>query len=207
MVGNLGKVLAFFCYPLYEALLVVETCSKQTKLTLLSGQFPVLQRNGPMFGFLLAILVGTVIIGGIKSIAKVTEKIVPFMAGLYVLAASIIIVVNFGQIGAAFAMIIEELCATAFGGFIGVLIQGFRRAAFSNEAGVGSTSIAHSAAKTNQPVSEGIVSLLEPLVDTVIICTMTALVTSSQVFGVQGVEGAQLTSQAFGSVISWFHMY
>ena len=122
-----------------------------------------------MFGFLLAVLVGTVIIGGIKSIAKVTEKIVPFMAGLYILAASIIIVINFGQIGAAFAMIIEGAFApsAAFGGFIGVLIQGFRRAAFSNEAGVGSASIAHSAAKTNQPVSEGIVSLLEPLIDTV----------------------------------------
>ena len=144
----------------------------------LSGQFPMLQGNGPMFGFLLAVLVGTVIIGGIKSIAKVTEKIVPFMAGLYILAASIIIVINFGQIGAAFAMIIEGAFApsAAFGGFIGVLIQGFRRAAFSNEAGVGSASIAHSAAKTNQPVSEGIVSLLEPLIDTVVICTMTALV-------------------------------
>ena len=93
----------------------------------------MLQGNGPMFGFLLAVLVGTVIIGGIKSIAKVTEKIVPFMAGLYILAASIIIVINFGQIGAAFAMIIEGAFApsAAFGGFIGVLIQGFRRAAFS----------------------------------------------------------------------------
>ena len=173
----------------------------------LSGQFPMLQGNGPMFGFILAILVGTVIIGGIKSIARVTEKIVPFMAGLYVLAASIIIIVHFGQIGTAFAMIIEGAFApsAAFGGFIGVLIQGFRRAAFSNEAGVGSASIAHSAAKTNQPVSEGIVSLLEPLVDTVIICTMTALVIIITGFsGVQGVEGAQLTSQAFGSVISWF---
>ena len=170
---------------------MVETCSKQPAYAQLSGQFPVLQGNGPMFGFLLAILVGTVIIGGIKSIAKVTEKIVPFMAGLYVLAASIIIVVNFGQIGAAFAMIIEGAFApsAAFGGVIGVLIQGFRRAAFSNEAGVGSASI-KPLQLTNQPVSEGIVSLLEPLVDTVIICTMTALVIIITGFsGVQGVEG------------------
>ena len=97
-------------------------------------------------------------------------------------------------------MIIEGAFApsAAFGGFIGVLIQGFRRAAFSNEAGVGSASIAHSAAKTNQPVSEGIVSLLEPLIDTVVICTMTALVIIITGFsGVQGIEGAQLTSQAF----------
>ena len=173
----------------------------------LSGQFPILEGNGPMFGFLLAILVGTVIIGGIKSIAKVTEKIVPFMAGLYVTAALIIILVNISEVGTAFGMIIEGAFApsAAFGGFIGVLIQGFRRAAFSNEAGVGSASIAHSAAKTNQPVSEGIVSLLEPLIDTVVICTMTALVIIITGFsGVQGIEGAQLTSEAFGSVISWF---
>ena len=173
----------------------------------LSGQFPLLQGNGPMFGFLLAILVGTVIIGGIKSIAKVTEKIVPFMAVLYVLAAMIIIAVNYNMIGWAFSEILTGAFApsAAFGGFIGVLIQGFRRAAFSNEAGVGSASIAHSAAKTNQPVSEGIVSLLEPFIDTVLICTMTALVIIVTGFsGVQGIEGAQLTSQAFGSVISWF---
>ena len=173
----------------------------------LSGQFPLLQGNGPIFGFLLAILVGTVIIGGIKSIAKVTEKIVPFMAVLYVLAATIIIAVNYNMIGWAFSEILTGAFApsAAFGGFIGVLIQGFRRAAFSNEAGVGSASIAHSAAKTNQPVSEGIVSLLEPFIDTVLICTMTALVIIVTGFsGVQGIEGAQLTSQAFGSVISWF---
>lgn len=173
----------------------------------LSGQFPMLSGNGPMFGFLLAILVGTVIIGGIKSIAKVTEKIVPFMAVLYVVAASIILVVHFSELGNAVLMIINGAFApsAAFGGFIGVIIQGFRRAAFSNEAGVGSASIAHSATKTNEPVSEGIVSLLEPFIDTVVICTMTALVIIvTGMSGVQGVEGAQLTSQAFESVISWF---
>ncbi len=173
----------------------------------LSGQFPMLSGNGPMFGFLLAILVGTVIIGGIKSIARVTEKIVPFMAVLYVAAALVILVVNFSEIGNAFAMIFNGAFApsAAFGGFIGVIIQGFRRAAFSNEAGVGSASIAHSATKTNEPVSEGIVSLLEPFIDTVVICTMTALVIIvTGMSDVQGVEGAQLTSQAFESVISWF---
>ena len=209
-LGNLGKVLAviFATLCIGGSFGGGNMFQANQAYAQLSGQFPVLQGNGPMFGFLLAILVGTVIIGGIKSIAKVTEKIVPFMAGLYVLAASIIIVVNFGQIGAAFAMIIEGAFApsAAFGGFIGVFNSRIhRRAAFSNEAGVGSASIAHSAAKTNQPVSEGIVSLLEPLVDTVIICTMTALVIIITGFsGVQGVEGAQLTSQAFGSVISWF---
>ena len=173
----------------------------------LSGQFPMLAGNGPMFGFLLAILVGSVIIGGIKSIARVTEKIVPFMAVLYVAAALVILVVNFSEIGNAFVMIFKGAFApsAAFGGFIGVIIQGFRRAAFSNEAGVGSASIAHSATKTNEPVSEGIVSLLEPFIDTVVICTMTALVIIvTGMSGVQGIEGAQLTSEAFESVISWF---
>ena len=207
--GNIGKVLAV----LFAILCIGGSFGggnmfqANQAYAQLSGQFPMLSGNGPMFGFLLAILVGTVIIGGIKSIAKVTEKIVPFMAVLYVAAALVILVVNFSDIGNAFAMIFKGAFApsAAFGGFIGVIIQGFRRAAFSNEAGVGSASIAHSATKTNEPVSEGIVSLLEPFIDTVVICTMTALVIIvTGMSGVQGVEGAQLTSQAFESVISWF---
>ena len=173
----------------------------------IAGQFPALAGNGPMFGLILAILVGTVIIGGIKSIANVTEKIVPFMAALYVGTALIIILLNFSEIGNVFILIFKGAFAPAagLGGIIGVLIQGFRRAAFSNEAGVGSASIAHAAAKTNEPVSEGIVALLEPFIDTVVICTMTALVLIITGFhDVQGVEGAQMTSQAFGSVFSWF---
>ena len=207
--GNIGKVLAV----LFAMLCIGGSFGggnmfqANQAYAQLSGQFPMLSGNGPMFGFLLAILVGTVIIGGIKSIARVTEKIVPFMAVLYVAAALVILFVNFSEIGNAFAMIFKGAFApsAAFGGFIGVIIQGFRRAAFSNEAGVGSASIAHSATKTNEPVSEGIVSLLEPFIDTVVICTMTALVIIvTGMSGVQGVEGAQLTSQAFESVISWF---
>jgi len=207
--GNIGKVLAV----LFAILCIGGSFGggnmfqANQAYAQLSGQFPMLSGNGPMFGFLLAILVGTVIIGGIKSIARVTEKIVPFMAVLYVAAALVILAVNFSEIGNAFAMIFKGAFApsAAFGGFIGVIIQGFRRAAFSNEAGVGSASIAHSATKTNEPVSEGIVSLLEPFIDTVVICTMTALVIIvTGMSGVQGVEGAQLTSQAFESVISWF---
>ena len=173
----------------------------------LAGQFPALCRNGPMFGLILAILVGTVIIGGIKSIANVTEKIVPFMALLYVGTALIIILMNITEVGSVFALIIKGAFApdAALGGVIGVLIQGFRRAAFSNEAGIGSASIAHSAAKTNEPVSEGIVALLEPFIDTVVICTMTALVIIfTGMYNVPGLEGAQMTSNAFGSVFSWF---
>jgi len=207
--GNIGKVLAV----LFAILCIGGSFGggnmfqANQAYAQLSGQFPMLSGNGPMFGFLLAILVGTVIIGGIKSIARVTEKIVPIMAVLYVAAALVILVVNFSEIGNAFAMIFKGAFApsAAFGGFIGVIIQGFRRAAFSNEAGVGSASIAHSATKTNEPVSEGIVSLLEPFIDTVVICTMTALVIIvTGMSGIQGVEGAQLTSQAFESVISWF---
>jgi len=132
---------------------------------------------------------------------------VPFMAALYVGTALIIILLNFSEIGNVFVLIFKGAFAPAagLGGIIGVLIQGFRRAAFSNEAGVGSASIAHAAAKTNEPVSEGIVALLEPFIDTVVICTMTALVLIITGFhDVQGVEGAQMTSQAFGSVFSWF---
>ncbi|WP_335966178.1 amino acid carrier protein [Galbibacter sp. PAP.153] len=173
----------------------------------LSGQFPTLAGHGFWFGVITAILVGAVILGGISSIAKVTEKIVPFMAGIYVLAALIVIGVNFQNIGAAFSAIIDGAFSPSAlkGGVIGVLIVGFQRAAFSNEAGVGSAAIAHSAAKTNHPPSEGFVALLEPFIDTVVVCTLTALVlVFTGMHEVEGVGGAQLTSDAFGSVIGWF---
>lgn len=130
------------------------------------------------FGVILAILVGIVIIGGIKRIGKVAEKVVPFMAVIYVGAALIIIFMNYDLILTAFKMIIVNAFTpmAGLGGFIGVLIQGFKRATFSNEAGVGSAAIAHSAVRTKFPASEGIVALLEPFIDTVVICTMTALV-------------------------------
>jgi alanine or glycine:cation symporter, AGCS family len=174
----------------------------------LSGQFPVVKGMGPYFGVILAILVGIVIIGGIRSIAKVTEKIVPFMAGLYITAALVIIVININQFPNAIVLIFKGafMPDAMFGGFIGVLILGFRRAAFSNEAGVGSAAIAHAAAKTHHPVSEGFVALLEPFIDTVVVCTLTALVLIFTGFhaDTSGIGGAQLTSNAFGSVISWF---
>lgn len=131
-----------------------------------------------LLGFILAILVGIVIIGGIKRIGTVTEKVIPFMAGIYVLASLIIIGVHYEYIVPAFKLIMTEAFTptAGLGGFVGVMITGFRRAAFSNEAGVGSAAIAHSAVKTKHPASEGVVSLLEPFVDTVVICTMTALV-------------------------------
>ena len=208
--GGLGKVLAV----LFAILCIGGSFGggnmfqANQAYEILGAQFPMMADNGPLFGVVLAILVGAVIIGGIKSIANVTDKIVPFMAVLYVGAALVVIFANFGQIGTVFALIFDGAFNSdaALGGVIGVLIQGFRRAAFSNEAGVGSASIAHAAAKTSEPVSEGIVSLLEPLIDTVVICTMTALVIiiTGHHVDTGGLGGVQLTSSAFGSVISWF---
>ncbi|MBK9257502.1 MAG: alanine:cation symporter family protein [Saprospiraceae bacterium] len=174
---------------------------------------------GTIIGVILAIIVGIVIIGGIKRIAAVTEKVVPFMALLYVGACLYIILSNFTFIDDAFGQIITQAFnpQAGLGGLFGVLIIGFRRAAFSNEAGAGSASIAHSAVKTKYPASEGIVALLEPFIDTVVICTMTALVViiynSTGVFEYgtatvningQSVQGSTLTSLAFQNSISWF---
>ena len=177
-------------------------------LPILQELLPSIGSYGPVFGIILAFVVGVVIIGGIKSIARVTEKIVPFMAAIYVGAAVIIIGYHFSELGIVFQKIINGAFSpeAGFGGFIGVLIIGFKRAAFSNEAGVGSASIAHSAAKTKEPVSEGMVALLEPFIDTIVICTMTAIVIiiTGSYENATGLGGSELTSEAFGSVISWF---
>ena len=170
--------------------------------------FPFMEHHGFWYGLVMAILVGLVIIGGIKSIASVTSRVVPFMALLYVGTALIIIGMNIENTGHAFGLIINGAFSPEAmkGGFIGVLIFGFQRGAFSNEAGVGSASIAHAAAKTSEPVSEGIVALLEPFIDTVVICTMTALVIIFTGFSEidTNLEGVELTSAAFGSVFPWF---
>jgi len=130
------------------------------------------------FGIIMAVMVGLVILGGIKRIGATTSRIVPFMCGLYVIASLLIILTNLGKVPQVIAMIFNEAftAQAAYGGFIGVLVMGFKRAAFSNEAGLGSAAIAHSAAKTNEPVREGIVAMIGPFIDTVVICLMTALV-------------------------------
>ena len=170
--------------------------------------FPATERFGFWYGLVLALLVGLVIIGGIKNIARVTSKIVPFMALLYVGTALVIIIMNITYADEALLLIIKGAFSPEAlkGGFVGVLIFGFQRGAFSNEAGIGSASIAHAAAKTEEPVSEGIVALLEPFVDTIVVCTMTALVIIFTGLHDEssGLEGVQLTSAAFGSVFSWF---
>ncbi len=176
---------------------------------------------GFYFGIILAVIVGIVIIGGIKRIGKVAERIVPFMAVLYVGAALIILIINIGLIPEAVKMIVGSAFTpmAGLGGFMGVLIQGFKRGTFSNEAGVGSAAIAHSAVKTKFPASEGVVALLEPFIDTVVICTMTALVliiTNLKAIEAGGAalfkygdasldgKGVELTAKAFDYVIPHF---
>lgn len=170
--------------------------------------------KGWLFGSVLAVLVGIVIIGGIKSIAKVTSRVVPLMVLVYVIASISVLVINYNLIPLAFKMIVEG----AFyplgiaGGIAGVMIQGFRRAAFSNEAGIGSAPIAHSAVRTRYPASEGLVALLEPFIDTVIICTMTALVLivsnmnlDIMQYGNKIPNGVEATMSAFNKFFPWFH--
>lgn len=213
-LGALGKILAV----IYATLLIGASIGGgnmfQANQTFQQFEmiFPALEGHGAYFGIGMAVLVGIVIIGGIKSIAKVTEKLVPFMAVFYIFFALIIIGIHFTEIPAVFMKIIKGAFAAdaIYGGFIGVLIVGFQRASFSNEAGVGSASIAHSAVKTEEPVSEGIVALMEPVVDTVIVCTMTALVIIFTGYHdpamAHGYDGAQLTSKAFESIFPWFPM-
>ncbi len=165
-----------------------------------------------LYGIILAILVGSVIIGGIKRIGQTTEKIVPFMVILYVTASLFVILTNFEKIPSVINSIFSQAFSpdAAYGGFIGALVTGIKRGVFSNEGGVGSASIAHSAAKTDEPVREGIVAMIGPFIDTIVVCFMTAcviLITKDinplyQVGG--GINGAELTSAAFGSSISWF---
>ncbi len=167
-----------------------------------------------VYGLIMAIATGIVIIGGIKRIAQTAEVIVPFMCGIYVLACLYIIVSDAAMVPAAFGKIIGGAFApdAIYGGIAGVLIQGFKRAAFSNEAGVGSAAIAHSAAKTKFPVREGLVSLLEPFIDTIVICTMTALVIvitgayENPAYSdlIANANGAGLTSRAFSEKIPFF---
>ncbi len=186
---------------------------------IIDGGYP-----GWVTGIVFAGIVFAVIIGGLKSIARVTEKVVPFMGVMYVVAAFVILMVNADKIGWAFGQIFTGAFTGlgVAGGMVGALIQGFKRAAFSNEAGVGSAAIAHSAVRTKEPITEGFVSLLEPFIDTVVICTMTALVIiitgqlvidpstghyiteGGRIVTVTGASGVGLTSAAFESAFSWF---
>lgn len=161
--------------------------------------FGIAPGYGWVTGIILALLVASVIIGGMPSIGSVTSKLVPFMAILYIGMSLIVLIYHYDQIGSA----IEQIFVGAFtgagvaGGFIGALIQGLKRATFSNEAGVGTSAIAHAAVKTKEPITEGLVSLLEPFIDTVVICTMTALVITISGMNTGALSGVNLTSAAF----------
>jgi AGCS family alanine or glycine:cation symporter len=164
---------------------------------------------GWLFGLCIAAVVGFVIIGGLRSIARVTSKLVPFMAAAYILLAVIIIGLNAERLPWAIGAIFSEAFnpQAMSGGFIGVMILGFQRAVFSNEAGIGSAAIAHSAVRTNEPATEGYVALLEPFIDTVVICTLTALVILTTIYHPDlagaGIQGVELTSRAFASTLPW----
>ena len=174
------------------------------------GRSGFLGDKGWLFGLLIAIVVGAVIIGGIKSIARVTQTIVPFMALLYISLALVVILANYGELPGALISIVTGAFSPegVQGGTVAVLILGFRRAAFSNEGGIGSASIAHSAVRTQEPVTEGLVALLEPFIDTVVVCSITALVITVTVWDPNAqavaVSGVEMTSDAFASVVSWF---
>lgn len=217
--GNFGKILAvvfaIMCiggsfgggnmFQVNQAFEMVQSVT--------GGETSFLAGYGALFGLVMAVLVGIVIIGGIKKIATVTEKIVPFMVAVYVLAVIAVLVMKIDLVPKAFGQIFTGAFTFAgvSGGFVGILIQGFQRAAFSNEAGIGSASIAHAAVKTKHPASEGLVALLEPFIDTVVVCTMTALMLivsnmdgEVMEYGVKVTKGVEATSKAFEMSISWF---
>lgn len=200
MLGSLGAGCMFQANQAYVQF---------TNVT--GGDASMFAGRGWLFGVCLAIVTAVVIIGGIKSIAKVTSKLVPFMALLYVGTALIVIGANYDKLPYAFTAIVTQAFSPegVTGGAIAVLVLGFRRAAFSNEAGIGSSSIAHAAVRTKEPMTQGFVAMLEPFIDTVIVCTITALVITVTVYDpamlTDGtISGVELTSSAFASVIPWF---
>jgi len=215
-LGPLGSVLAVMFVVLCIGGSFGGGCAFQVNqsMTAIRETVPILRGNEWVYGLIMSFLVGIVIIGGIRRIAATAEKIVPAMCCVYVLACIWILLMNAADIPAAVGSIFSTAFSpeSMYGGFIGVLVTGFKRAAFSNEAGVGSAAIAHAAAKTEYPAREGVVALLGPFIDTVVICTMTALVII--ITGaynnpeyqdlVLKDEGAALTSRAMSEVISWF---
>lgn len=178
-------------------------------VTASGGTSSPLAGHSVAFGLVLAASVALVILGGIRSIARVTTRLVPLMAGMYCLGCLVVITMNAEQLPSAVASIFSGALTPhgVGGGMLGVMMLGFQRAAFSNEAGLGSAAIAHSAVRTHHPATEGFVALLEPFIDTVIICTMTALVILTTIYepglSEAGVQGVALTSAAFESTLAW----
>jgi AGCS family alanine or glycine:cation symporter len=217
-MAKTGKVMAvvFAFFMILGALGAGNTFQISQSLTIMQGQISFFNDFPWVFGIIMALITGLVIIGGIKRIAHVAEKIVPIMVIFYLLMVFWVLGTYFSAIPDAFALIFREaFTPTAVaGGIFGAMIQGFQRAVFSNEAGLGSAGIAHSASRVKYPVRQGMVSLYEPFIDTVVVCTMTALVvilTGTYLGGTEALDvaiatkqGAIITSTAFGSVVSWF---
>ncbi|MEM6781368.1 MAG: alanine/glycine:cation symporter family protein [Pseudomonadota bacterium] len=182
--------------------------SFQQLVNVTGGEASFMADKGWLYGLVMAVLIGVVIIGGLQSIAKAASKIVPIMGGIYVLAGLVVIALNIPALPGALVTIVQMALTpeAGFGAVLGALLMGVQRAAFSNEAGVGSAAIVHATAKTDQPISQGFVGMLGPFIDTIIICMVTALViviTGSYIGG-EGMEGVALTSRAFESAIPWF---
>ncbi len=214
---KLGKVLAviFAILTIGGSLGAGNAFQTSQAMGVLSDRVPFFATYPIVFGLIMATVVGFVIIGGIKRIAHTAEKIVPTMVFIYLLASLWILITNASLVPGAISTIINEAFdpTAAAGGLIGVLVQGFKRAAFSSEAGIGSAAIVHSTAAVKYPVRQGMVALYEPFIDTIVICTMTALViVTTGVYAVDGEfaslvaskQGAALTAAAYGTVISWF---
>lgn len=206
--GKVGKALAWtYAILAVPTLLQVAQVNQSFEaISVVTGFTSEATKWG--FGVFIAAATAVVIIGGIKSIAKVTARLVPAMAGIYILGALVIILGNVSAVPAAFGTIFSSAFSleAGIGGIIGTIIIAMQRAVYSTEAGLGSATMAHAAAKTNEPVSEGMVALMEPFIDTVVVSTMTALVIviTGVYVGGTDVAGISLTSQAFGSVIAWF---
>jgi len=216
--GKLGKYLAmmFAFFMVLGAIGAGNTFQVSQSLTIMQGQVSFFESYPYAFGILMAFITGLVIIGGIKRIAHVAEAIVPFMVIFYLIMVFWVLGTYFTAIPAAFELIVSEAFnpTAVAGGMFGAMAQGFQRAVFSNEAGLGSAGIAHAPAKVKYPIRQGMVSLYEPFIDTVVVCTMTALVviltgvysggTAELQAIIEAKQGAALTSAAFGSVVSWF---
>ncbi len=217
-LGTLGKYLAYI-YAIFLILGAIgagNTFQVSQSLAIMQNEIPFFQSYPYAFGLLLAFITGLVIIGGIKRIARVAEFIVPFMVIFYVLMVFWVLAVNFGKIDNAFILIFKEAFSptAVAGGIFGAMVQGFQRAVFSNEAGLGSAAIAHAPARVKYPIRQGLVSLYEPFIDTVVVCTLTALVviitgvytggTPELDMAIASKQGAIITSAGFGSVVSWF---
>lgn len=215
--ATFGKVLAviFAVFMIGGAIGGGNTFQVSQALSAISQEVPYFEQNPVVFGVIISTLVGFVIIGGVRRIAHITETLVPIMAVIYISASLWILGNHFDKIDDAFGIIFHEAFSTSaiYGGMLGAIVQGFQRAVFSSEAGIGSSPVAHAPASTKYPVRQGLVALYEPFIDTVVICTMTALViVITGVYAHDGAytalieakQGAALTSAAYGTVIDWF---